>query len=222
MGKFKKMILFGAGIIVLQQFSPAFAGGTAAIKATSEGNGSAHSAAALGGGTIEESNSTNTLNQTSSPTATQSNIAVQNNMFGMYGFGDGIYCSGPSLSISGFGSGLFNSSTNVGGVLTLNVPLGGRAAENCNNLTSEIVLQRQLDTNINLINFCRDVQKNGGRVTSKAPTKLQEACSYVDFSEPPMQVIVKEEETTTQTQVQPPTIIVPIIPREIETSPGLN
>jgi len=206
--------------------NPVWAGETAAIKATSEGDGSAHSAAALGGGFSEESNSNNTLNQTSSPTATQSNIAVQNNVMGQFGFGDSIYCPGPTLSVSGFGA-QSPHNHNVGGVVSLNIPLGGSAKRSCEDLAKEIAYQRQLDTKLNLINFCRDLQKNGGRLTDKAPEDLKLACSYVDFSEPEVQVIMKEEPPVEETPIVEETKVVPnnpvpTKPREIETSPGLN
>jgi hypothetical protein len=67
-----------------------------------------------------------------------------------YGFGNRVVCRGAHLGIGGFSnmSGNFNS---FGGIVSLNVPLGGQIGSTCATLAKEILQQRQLDTCITLI-----------------------------------------------------------------------
>lgn len=98
-----------------------------------------------------------------------SNYQINNSSATDYGFGVGIYCRGMHLSVGGFGSSassqLFNNNQStfddIGGAIALNIPLPSEITSNCKKLAQEIVKQRQLDTQLNLIKQCAILKKEG-------------------------------------------------------------
>jgi hypothetical protein len=98
-----------------------------------------------------------------------SNYQINNSSATDYGFGVGIYCRGMHLSVGGFGSSaiskLFNDNQStfddIGGAIALNIPLPSEVTTNCKKLAAEIVKQRQLDTQLNLIKQCALLKKEG-------------------------------------------------------------
>lgn len=104
--------------------------------------------------TENRSSQENELNQEQS--GLLQNTQVNINSIGNYSFGAGIECATPGLSFSAFGS-----SGNFGGTASYIVPLGGKIGRNCKELTSEILKQRQLDTNFTLIAKCIEFKKAG-------------------------------------------------------------
>lgn len=98
-----------------------------------------------------------------------SNYQINNSAATDFGFGNGVVCRGPHLSIGGFNSSSFsklfndNQSTfdDIGGVIGLSVPLPSEVSSNCKKLVQEIVKQRQLDTQLNIIRQCALLKKEG-------------------------------------------------------------
>lgn len=114
-------------------------------------------------GSRANSNSTAVNNQNNSGYVDQAPIGGINNNTQYnnsadtdYGFGGGVVCRGANLSIGGLlgnnrWSGGDGSATNLGGVVGLNIPLGGVIGRTCAALAAEILTQRQLDTCITLL-----------------------------------------------------------------------
>jgi hypothetical protein len=99
------------------------------------------------------------------------NYQINNASNATYGFGPGITCPTPSLSMGLFGGGSngYASSYNsgvfgYGASLSFNIPIGGRIGDACTGLAEEIARQRQLDTGINLIKQCAELRRAGIKV----------------------------------------------------------
>ena len=136
--------------------------------------------------TVNSPQSTN--NGVSNPVGQNTNVQVNNSYAGMNSFGVGIECATPYLA-----AGLFNNNTNVGGgvgasaannnslggTLQYVVPVGGRSQSNCTELSSEILRQRQLDTQITLIERCADFAKAGIKLDSAVYPQIAAACAGV-------------------------------------------
>ena len=133
-----------------------------------------------------------TNNGVSNPVGENTNVQVNNNYTGMNSFGVGIQCATPYLA-----AGVFNQNTNVGGggvvsstggnnttggTLQFVVPVGGKQQSNCTALSNEIVHQRQLDTQITLIQRCADFAKAGITLDAKVYPELAAACQGVKVS----------------------------------------
>lgn len=132
-------------------------------------------------------------NNTSSPAATVVNQDVNNNLMnlsgsGQYGYGPGIYCQGPVFAASATGSafdGRDSGTNSFAASASIVIPLDGRAQRNCNDLAREIVNQRQLDTQLTLINQCITWAQAGVTLTEEAPEELRSACNSVNVAPRP-------------------------------------
>lgn len=94
------------------------------------------------------------------------NTQINNAMASDFGFGPGIFCRGPHISIGAYGGRSMydntswgNNFSNAGGFASLNIPLDGDVSKSCKSLAKEIVLQRQLDTSYNMIKICLDLKR---------------------------------------------------------------
>ncbi len=140
--------------------------------------------------TVNSPQSTN--NGVSNPVGQNTNVQVNNSYAGMNSFGVGIECATPYLA-----AGLFNNNTTVGGgdaaasnannnsvgaTLQYVLPVGGRQQTNCTALSSEILHQHQLDTQITLIQRCADFAKAGITLDPKVYPELAAACVGVHVS----------------------------------------
>lgn len=131
-----------SAVVALLGASPAYAGG-----------------GSLGGGHAVSHNqgidaNTTQINQASNQ-ASQGNVAIQQvNQYGEpFYFGGGIACPTPSLYVGGTGAG--SSGYSAYGVHAgINIPLGGVIGRNCRDLSTEVLRQRQLDTQLTLIEKC--------------------------------------------------------------------
>lgn len=126
----------------------------------------------------------------SNPVGENTNVQVNNNYSGMNSFGVGIQCATPYLA-----AGVFNNNTDItgGGVNVSNaggnnttgatlqfvIPVGGTQGSNCTALSNEIVKQRQLDTQITLIQRCAEFAKAGITLDSRVYPQLASACAGV-------------------------------------------
>lgn len=138
--------------------------------------------------TINAPDSSN--NAVSNPVGQNTNVQVNNSYAGMNSFGIGIQCATPYLA-----AGVYNNNTSVnngttnlgvannagsnnslGGTLQFVVPVGGKQQSNCTQLSTEILHQRQLDTQITLIQRCADFAKAGITLDSKVFPELAAAC----------------------------------------------
>lgn len=127
----------------------------------------------------------------SNPVGENTNVQVNNNYSGMNSFGVGIQCATPYLA-----AGVFNNNTDItggGGVNVSNaggnnttgatlqfvIPVGGTQGSNCTALSNEIVKQRQLDTQITLIQRCAEFAKAGITLDARVYPQLASACAGV-------------------------------------------
>lgn len=138
--------------------------------------------------TINAPDSSN--NSVSNPVGQNTNVQVNNSYAGMNSFGIGIQCATPYLAAGVYnnntavnngtnGIGVTNnagSNNSLGGTLQFVVPVGGRQQSNCTELSNEILRQRQLDTQITLIQRCAEFAKAGITLDSKVFPELASAC----------------------------------------------
>ncbi len=100
------------------------------------------------------------------------NYQINNSQDTTLGFGPGIHCRGPNLSVSGFGTGTGTEgyrSSAFGGAVSLIIPLGNAADRACRDHVQEIVKQRRLDTAFTLVKKCAEFQQIGIRVNFDLP-----------------------------------------------------
>lgn len=79
-----------------------------------------------------------------------------------FGFAPGITCPTPELAFGAFGgqtngwgnTGYNSSGNNLGGTVMFTIPIGGDTREYCKQLAKQIALQRELDTDLNMIKQC--------------------------------------------------------------------
>lgn len=159
--------------------------------------------------TVNAPNSSN--NGISNPVGQNTNVQVNNSYAGMNSFGVGIECATPYVA-----AGVYNNNTAVnngvvgiqnnagsnnslGGTLQFVLPIGGRQQSNCTALSSEILHQRQLDTQITLIQRCADFAKGGISLDPKVYPELASACVgvHVAASAPASTSMLPQVETVT-------------------------
>lgn len=119
-----------------------------------------------------------------------SNYQINNSYDTTYGFAPGIYCRTPSFNIGAYGSGSDSGSqtystygNNFGVVVGLNIPISGEIGKACEQLATEIVKQRQLDTTLNFIRQCAILKREGIKFDSEVFTVFK-ACESVDIISP--------------------------------------
>ncbi|MBD2184158.1 hypothetical protein [Aerosakkonema funiforme] len=144
------------------------------------------------------SNSRATSSSAGTTVNQQQNTQVNNNQF--YGFGPGISCPSPTLGLSMYG-GLGNgsgsdaevSSTSIGAVASINIPLGGSNARTCRKIGEAQLraLQAQTEranleaakirTDITLvtINQCIQIMRN-----ARLSGQFAEVCSGIELISP--------------------------------------
>jgi len=125
----------------------------------------------------------------SNPVGENTNVQVNNSYSGMNSFGVGIQCATPYLAagvfnnntdVSGGGVGVSTSGNNTtGATLQFVIPVGGTQGANCTALSNEIVKQRQLDTQITLIQRCAEFAKAGITLDARVYPQLASACAGV-------------------------------------------
>ena len=99
--------------------------------------------------------------------------SVSNSQFG---FAPGIQCPTPELAFGAFGGqtngwGNTNYSTsgnNLGGTIMFTMPIGGDTAKYCKQLAQQIALQRELDTDLNMIKQCAVIARENIQVDLEA------------------------------------------------------
>jgi hypothetical protein len=163
------------GLALLMGFSPLAALASGENPAIIGGSGAPSSS--IGVSAVAPNQAVNS--QTASGSVYQSPLGGVNNNYQInngqdtsLGFGPGIYCRGPNLWISGFGSGAgFGSynSNSLGGAVTLSVPLGNAADLACRENVREIARQRKLDTAFTLAKKCAEFRQSGIRVDYSQP-----------------------------------------------------
>lgn len=127
----------------------------------------------------------------SNPVGENTNVQVNNSYSGMNSFGVGIQCATPY-----FAAGVYNNNTDItgggnintsnaggnnttGATLQFVVPVGGTQGSNCTALSNEIVKQRQLDTQITLIQRCAEFAKAGITLDAHVFPQLASVCAGV-------------------------------------------
>lgn len=163
--------VLGISLLLMGASSPAHAGGDFPIS-----SGGAP-AASLGVSAVAPNQAVNS--QTASGSVYQSplggvnnNYQINNSQDTTLGFGPGIHCRGPNLSVSGFGTGAGTEgyrSSAFGGAVSLIIPLGNAADRACKQLAAEIVRQRQLDTSFTLVKQCAEFVRLGVSVDYTLP-----------------------------------------------------
>lgn len=120
-----------------------------------------------------------------------------------YGFAPGVYCRGPNLSIGGFGAkadadtyaspyNVGSESTNFGGFVGFNIPLGNSISESCKTLAAEIAKQRQLDTSYNMIKICANLKRDNVAINYETFPEFR-VCDSVALVPIPMETVKKVE-----------------------------
>lgn len=157
--------------------------------------------------TINSPDSSN--NAVSNPVGQNTNVQVNNSYAGMNSFGIGIECATPYLAAgvynnntavnngnTGLVSNNAGSNNSLGGTLQFVLPIGGKQQSNCTALSDEILKQRQLDTQITLIQRCADFAKAGITLDARVYPELAAACvgvhvtpSQTSMVPPPVQTV---------------------------------
>jgi len=117
-------------------------------------------------------NTTNNANQTyqtntgavnlSPMGGSNANYQINSISNSQFGFAPGITCPTPELAFGAFGgqtngwgnTGYNTSGNNLGGTVMFTLPIGGDTREYCKQLAKQIALQRELDTDLNMIKQC--------------------------------------------------------------------
>ena len=106
-----------------------------------------------------------------------SNYQINSVSNSQHNFGPGISCPTPELGIGVFGgsnssfdSDYNNGANNYGATVMFTTPLGGDIGKYCKQLAREIARQRQLDTEVTMIQQCAQFARAGVTIdTSKFP-----------------------------------------------------
>ena len=103
-----------------------------------------------------------------------SNYQINSVSNSQYQFGPGISCPTPEIGIGVFGgsnsafdSNYRNGSNNYGATVMFTTPIGGDVGRHCEKLVSEITKQRQLDTEVAMINQCANLARSGVTIDPK-------------------------------------------------------
>jgi len=127
----------------------------------------------LANGVVSSNNAQN--NQNNSGTVnlapmggSNSNYQVNSVSNSQYQFGPGISCPTPELAVGAFGgsnssfdSDYSNGANNYGATVMFTTPIGGDVGKYCKQLVREISRQRQLDTDLTMIQKCAEFAKAG-------------------------------------------------------------
>jgi len=120
---------------------------------------------------------------------TQVNNNVNNAYSSTYTFGVGYSCPTPSLAFNGYGGGgdasgggNNSSSMSYGGSVSFIMPLGGRIVDDCKEQVLEIVKQRKLDTQVNMVKVCANFAKQGIIIDTEAMPEFA-ICSAITLKD---------------------------------------
>ncbi|MDQ6931513.1 MAG: hypothetical protein M3126_12695 [Candidatus Eremiobacteraeota bacterium] len=117
------------------------------------------------------------------------NTQINNTNVGQNSFAPGVECGSPQIAVNGystglsgtFGSGMSSNGISVGYI----TPVGRSNRVLCEKLAQEIVHQRQLDTQLTIIQRCVDLAKLGVVLTEAQYPELAKACSGVQLAAAP-------------------------------------
>jgi hypothetical protein len=162
----------------------------AQIESSSEGSlvnaGAEAESSSSGNINLEQYRQSNTTENTSTVGGTVNNVGVNNSagilVPGRSSQGQGsAECEVPIFEVSAAATNPGNGfSTSLGVIAGLRIPLDSEAQRNCNRRSSILVRQAELDTTLNLIRFCLELQDQGISINENAPLELVEACSMIE------------------------------------------
>ena len=140
--------------------------------------------AASGAGALVRIEDGSSTSNTSNVGGTVNNVGV-NNSSGLLVPGrstqESITCEVPVFEAS---AGMANPgngfSTTQSVILSFRTPLRSQAQVNCEEHSSIVLLQSQLDTTLNLINVCLDFKSRGVVLNENAPAELIAACNMIE------------------------------------------
>ena len=144
----------------------------------------AQSAAGAAAGALIRIEDGSSTNNESNVGGTVNNVGVQNSS-GLLVPGrstqESITCEVPVFEAS---AGMANPgngfSTTQSVILSFRTPLRSQAQVNCEEHSSIVLLQSQLDTTLNLINVCLDFKSRGVVLNENAPAELIAACNMIE------------------------------------------
>jgi hypothetical protein len=201
----KKFVAFFALLSLLAVFVPAMQADACDNGTCTGGNGATGTVVTVpanGGTTVNNANAANpsnnqatTANSVANPIGQNTNVQVNNNAGGTYGFAPGVVCQGPQIAANAFDAnsnvvGYTGSTQTIGGTIGVIIPIANQSYKDCLNLSHEIVAQRQLDT-------CMSVAKSGFRFDPVVYPDLAKRCAglvpvvAVVAPPPPPQIIEK-------------------------------
>jgi hypothetical protein len=141
--------------------------------------------------------------------------SVSNSQFG---FAPGINCPTPELAFGAFGGqtngwshNYGSSGNNVGGTVMFTVPIGGDTGAYCKQLASQIALQRELDTDLNMIRQCAILASEQIQVDLETFPNFSR-CKGVMVNGTPALTEIKENQVFTPKETVQPVIKVSQLP----------
>lgn len=148
-------------------------------------------------------NTQNTQSQAvSNPVGSNTNVQNNLNYSGVNAFGPGMQCATPYVSSSlfrndlTFGNIAGSGQNNTGAALQLVVPIGGASNKVCQELATEILTQRQLDT-------CLNVRRAGFKFDPKEYPEEAKRCNALIFDPS----VIPNTNVQQVSPPQPPTVI---------------
>ena len=127
----------------------------------------------LANGVVTSNNAQNSQNNSGTVNlapmgGSNSNYQINSVSNSQYMFGPGISCPTPELAFGAFGgsnnaysSDYSNGGNNYGATVMFTTPIGGDIAGYCKELVREIARQRQLDTEVTMIQQCAQFARAG-------------------------------------------------------------
>lgn len=117
-----------------------------------------------------------------------SNYQINSVSNSQHSFGPGISCPTPEIGVGAFGGnnnsyggGYSNGANNYGATVMFTTPLGGEVSRACRELASEITRQRQLDTDLTMIQKCANLATSGITIDTRRFPEF-EVCSAVSVN----------------------------------------
>lgn len=128
-----------------------------------------------------------------------------------FGFAPGITCPTPELAFGAFGgqtngwgnTGYNTSGNNLGGTVMFTIPIGGDTREYCKQLAKQIALQRELDTDLNMIKQCAVLAREQIQVDLKTFPNFSRCKGVMVNGTPALAEIEEKAVFTPEEQVKP-------------------
>lgn len=128
-----------------------------------------------------------------------------------FGFAPGITCPTPELAFGAFGgqtngwgnTGYNTSGNNLGGTVMFTLPIGGDTREYCKQLAKQIALQRELDTDLNMIRQCAVLAREQIQVDLKTFPNFSRCKGVMVNGTPALAEIEEKAVFTPEEQVKP-------------------